>query len=340
VVSGKDGAVLHELGRELEGPGIVTSLAGGRDVDGDGRPDVVLFRTTADDPYADRSPETLGVVAIYSGSTGELLRVIASPQHTGSVGDEPQAWLAPGVPNGAVALVADRNGDGRAELALTLCLDEDADDYRKRSELDVIDVRSLATFTRHRLPPLVLGPPWLLREIDDLDGDGAPDLLLSVVEDFTVVLSGARDEEIRCHAYDDPYQYGEGSSLDVLGDVNDDCVPDYLVAANEDGLDCDVGFVVVASGADGKDLHRLDFGRQNTLRLDRNGREFFPGQTWACGPGADACAIADVDGDGKRDVAVHVPRLGQVRILSGATFEEIVRVDTDTLMKETDDAPR
>jgi hypothetical protein len=39
-------------------------------------------------------------------------------------------------------------------------------------------------------------------------------------------------------------------------------------------------------------------------------------------------------------VAVHVPRLGQVRILSGATFEEIVRVDTDTLMKETDDAPR
>jgi hypothetical protein len=39
-------------------------------------------------------------------------------------------------------------------------------------------------------------------------------------------------------------------------------------------------------------------------------------------------------------VAVHVPRLGQVRILSGATFEEIVRVDTRELLEEKADEPR
>jgi len=295
VFSGADGKILHEL---AGGAGFGYSMSGALDVDGDGGPDLAVYEG------AWHLLPSKGCVKVFNGRSGSLIHVL-SP-----------ASLGARSLTGAIGLVPDRDGDGRAELALTLggvrldAPDEDAKPARG-NVLEVVDPETSKSFLRYVLPEKGQGgQPWLIRSPGDLDGDGVAELLVSLVHDHVILISGARGEELQRHSWVEYYMNAEGTSLEVHPDADGDGVPDYLVGANEDGFDCDPGFVALYSGRNGSVLSRLQF--------DYDGEG-------SCGPGADACVLGDVDGDGVHDVAVHLPRLDEIRILSGADFAELVR---------------
>lgn len=47
----------------------------------------------------------------------------------------------------------------------------------------------------------------------------------------------------------------------------------------------------------------------------------------------ETCALGDTNGDGKPDVAVHLPAMEEVRILSGADYSTLVTVSLTPLLK-------
>lgn len=48
--------------------------------------------------------------------------------------------------------------------------------------------------------------------------------------------------------------------------------------------------------------------------------------------GIDTCALGDTNGDGKPDVAVHLPAMEEVRIFSGVDYQALVTVRTSRLL--------
>ena len=292
VFSGAGGAVLQEL----EGGFPV----GGGDFDGDGTPDLAL-------KLAGQS-----IALVYSGETWNLLRAF------GTAGAAPRKEWREGhlyqqLPGrrlrDPLAFVPDRDGDGRDELCI-VC-ERSSEDWD--AALVVVSSKSGERLLEASIPKGGSeNTPWVTRVLGDLDGDGVEEFLLSMVNDSVVVFSGATGAVVRKHDYAGGYLNGEGTSLDVVGDYNADGIADYLVAANEDGMDCDPGLAVVFSGASGTSLRLL---------------EFQYGEGGSCGPGVDACAIGDVDGDGLSEVAVHIPRLRQARVLSGASFDPLLTID-------------
>jgi hypothetical protein len=324
VFSCRSGALVHELGAPLlhgiggAGPDFSIGIAGGLDADGDGRPDLVIHGRSHDW----RTKQTRSVVGLYSGSDGRLLRVFGRAEDLQDLALDGvvQHRLDSGLLGAGIALLPDRDGDGGAELALTV-LDVELGDGMTGDSLDVIEPWTGCVLQRTLVPR---PGAWIVRDPGDVDRDGTSDVLLSVVDSYVLTFSGADGRELTRHSWVGGYRKAEGSSLDVAGDQDGDGVNDYLVGANEDSLDCDPGFVRMYSGIDGRVLNELVFDHGDDPRT-------------TCGVGADTCAVGDVDGDGRSDVVVHVPRLEQVRLLSGATFEEIWRVEAHAIF-EADDA--
>lgn len=97
VFSGADGTVLHTITGTHQFGFTGSAVAGAGDVDGDGRSDFLVAT-----PYADTNGTDSGEVAVYSGSTGALIRA-----HSGdTLGAHCGAALAGG---------HDVNGDGRGD---------------------------------------------------------------------------------------------------------------------------------------------------------------------------------------------------------------------------------
>lgn len=311
VFSGTDGHVIHELGLEAAARGFGDGLAGGGDADGDGVPDIAVFRRSSE-------PGVTSLALLYSGRSGALIRALGCH----AVARRPRlpealyAQVSGAALTGAIALVPDRTGDGRAELALSVGgvkLGEAEEHVEALIVLDTVDARILQASA---LPERQSGgTPWVIRALGDLDGDGTPELAVSLVHDYLVVYRGGSGEELRRHSFVGGYMNAEGTSLDVIGDVNGDGVADYLLGANEDSLDCDPGFAIVYSGRDGQ-----------LLRSFRS-----PYHDGNCGAGMDVCTLGDANGDGIDDVVVHMPRLKEARVLSGADFSVLMRLDTAKL---------
>jgi len=179
------------------------------------------------------------------------------------------------------------------------------------------------------------GLGWSLTRIDDLDGDGHPDLLAGALHRYADVLSGKDLHRIR--RIDSRNGYGIcdafASSLDVLGDVDYDCVPDWIVGANEDAMGFDEGYAWVVSGRTGRVLG------ETCLSSDE---------------GVDACGIGDVDLDGVPDIALAtetkfedqeswysayktgpVKQTRRIRVISGRTWETLWQVDARSLREST-----
>lgn len=156
--------------------------------------------------------------------------------------------------------------------------------------------------------------------VGDLNGDGAPDLLI-----------GARDEDTSAPQAGAAYLYsgadgsllfrhlgeatGDAFSVAVvgLGLVNGDSIPDYAVGArSHDSGGIDAGRVYIYSGA----THTLLSIRDGEATLDRFG--------WTL------AAAGDVDGDGRGDLLVGAPRhagRGRVYLYSGATLALLDQYD-------------
>ncbi len=150
-----------------------------------------------------------------------------------------------------------------------------------------------------------------LAGVGDLDGDGVPDFVIAHQDP-------AQPGEV--HAYSGATRLrlwtavGDGTgddfgwSLDALGDIDGDGVPDLVVGAPEFSMG-GAGAVHVLSGADGVTLEKL-VGPS-------------PGSRF----GVSVAGLGDVNGDGSADFAVGIPdgdsffsQTGLVVVVSGGTF--------------------
>jgi hypothetical protein len=98
VISGTDGGVVYSWNGSMAGGGFGWALAGGGDVDGDGRVEIVVGA-----PYASAAGQYSGQVHVFSGATGAELFVLNPLASSESFGT-------------SVACNGDVNGDGWADV--------------------------------------------------------------------------------------------------------------------------------------------------------------------------------------------------------------------------------
>jgi hypothetical protein len=313
VHSGRDGALVHELAGPDHEADFVLGIAGGHDVDGDDRSDIAVF-LGAERPQMNRiGTGHAGVVALHSGATGRLLRVLGASGNAAfaaHAGGSALVRVDAIALTGALAFCADRDGDGRAELVLGTRWSEWFG-WKERDGVTIVDALSGARKQRFRTDQRLELAPWHIKALADQNGDGVEELAVAVFGRDLSIVSGADGAELRQHERTGGYPRGEGSSLEAIGDLDADGVADYLWAGNEGGVVQDPGFVARFSGRTGAPLGFLDLDDEELAR--------------AICAGADACAIGDVNGDGLPELLVAIPQLDQLRVLSGKDGSELRR---------------
>jgi hypothetical protein len=269
------------------------------DVDGDGHADIAAgarFKLR-------QGTLQSGSATVWSGATGKPIRA-----WEGDLSDELFGhW---------VMLVPDLSGDGRPDVIITAPHAAVAGRMR-----GVVVARSPTTgeelWTRGESEGENLG--WDVALAGDHDGDGRPDLFVGAPSEHTgrVYLMSGKDGTV-LRTYEPRGEAGSfGWYVARLDDLDGDGHPDLAVgapfAANAGGAM--VGGVWVISSASGTELYHWE-------GTDRRG-----------GFGGVVAAIADLDGDGKGEVAVAVPGTedqtrtlpGALLIYSGGTGKEIRR---------------
>ena len=258
VFSGRDGKLLLEL---TDG-WIVVSID---DVDEDGTSDLLVG--DPDRPGHTKTP----VVTARSGRDGHVLYTVEPPGPSG-----PHCEFG-----SSFALLGDIDADGMRDYAVGSLGPCTSAEYRGWIGIYSGGGGTLLAEARG-VPDAGLG--WSLASIEDLDDDGHPDLLAGALHRYVDVLSGkdlhrlSRDRSRGGFAICDAF----GSSLDRLGDVDFDCVPDWIVGANEYASMFDEGYARVLSGRTGRELW-----------IGLQGEE-----------GVDVCGVDDVDADGVPDFAL------------------------------------
>lgn len=237
-----------QLLRSHSGPGIGFAVADLPDIDGDGRRDFVTG--------AQRS----GTVTAWS-----------------SAGATPRWTVAPGLSSfgWSVADAGDLDGDGVTDVIAG------GRNAPGGGTVRVLSGRDGAVLTSLVQPNGEFGFGAAVCGLDDLDGDGVPELLVGASASATALLySGASKSVLRTHAATAASEFGAGAAR--LDDLDGDGVGDYVIGAPSEGG----GRAFVYSGAAGQLLH--------SLSADAPGRfgEFF------------VAGAGDVDADGVEDVYV------------------------------------
>jgi hypothetical protein len=275
LVSGIDGAKLHTVFgtnfNDLFGYGV--SAAG--DVDLDGIPDYIIG--------APREFQVLGqpagYVRVFSGATGAQLAQYSGTQNNDNFGL-------------SVAGMTDLTGDGVPELAIG------APGFitggSKRGLIKLIDGATGATLQTHiGQTNSQLGS--YLRRMGDWDGDGLPELLsgacfgIAKIQDtfpgngYVQVLSSATGAELMKVSGESLTRFGR--SVDCIGDITGDGVPDILVGAPEtDQLGPGTGTAFVDSGARlplTADIHEASYVRAVMQNFTLDAGAAFAGDPYA-----------------------------------------------------------
>jgi len=273
--------------------GLGSSIDGGRDVNGDGRCDVVVGAWFHLSPA--RIP--IGRVYVISGATGQTLWIAEGQQPFEQLG-----WT--------VRLVPDYNGDGLADVAAAAKGYESITPYspsviRIYSGLDGSVIRT----TEPHHPGEFFGQDFDV--LEDTNGDGVPELLVGaprLVDEISgnsgavFVIDGATGRSV-AKMFGEQLGSGFGHSLGVLDDLDGDGWKDFAVGSPQffsDGL-------VLCGKVDAFS------GRSMKLLWARPGRQFegYFGHALA--------AAGDTNGDGFDDVVVGGYLQGYACIISGAT---------------------
>jgi hypothetical protein len=263
------------------------------DLSGDGLADVIIAA-----PHANLDGRWRGVVVARSPKTGEEIwkRVETDSESLG--------W--------DMSLAGDQDGDGRTDIFVGAPTEPIGRVYLLSGK----DGSVLRTYA-----PQAEGETfgWYVARLDDLDGDGRPDLAVGgpVAKNAdgaqvggAWVLSSASGKELHHWRGTDP-RGGFGGVVAALGDLDGDGKGEIAVAApaTEDQTWTLLGEVHIYSGATGKELRHWS-GKQ-------------PGEQF----GRMVVDAGDLDGDGVDDIAIGAPwhrlgtaaRVGRVELRSGRT---------------------
>ncbi|HGY89798.1 MAG TPA: hypothetical protein ENK43_01360 [Planctomycetes bacterium] len=278
VFSGATGALLHAFAGDDSGDNFGWSVAGGGDVDADGRADLIVGAYNDDD-----GGSNAGSARVFSGATGLPLFTVygdASNQHFG----------------GRVSLPGDMDGDGYGDFAVgSSVADVNGTDSGLVVLYSGIDGHVLATLLGDTGDAFGRD----LRGVGDVDRDGRADLAIGAKKDDPAPplpdAGTLRVLGIPELAPQEGFAYTGAHSGDYFGrtvngggDINADGVPDFVIGAEREGSG---GVARAYSGADGSVLF-----------------------TWAATGVDDAfgdsvAIIGDANGDGFDDVAVGAPGL-------------------------------
>jgi len=292
VYSGKDGSTLRALEGEGEDDRFGWKVHGAGDLDGDGRPDLLVGA-----PGKDEGPDARGKVYVYSGAEGRLLLTLegeADGDNFGSaVGGASKGehrLLVVGAMNAGPEkrgrVYVYRFAEGKADRAFTIEADETGVNLGR----------------------------MFVSVVGDVDADGVPDVYAS---DWENAALGRQTGRVYVHSGKDGRRLltltgekegdGFGIGTAIAGDANRDGHADLVVGAwqSSDGARA-AGKAALFSGKDGSVL------RTFTCTV--------PGETF----GFDAVGLGDVDGDGAGDFLftgawsnAAGARAGRVFVLAG-----------------------
>jgi hypothetical protein len=309
-------------------PGGIVSSVVVADVNGDGKLDMVVTNYLSDHgfcctsdvdvllgngdgtfqaavPYYDPSPVSVAIADVNGDGKPDLI----AANNGGSVGVllgngdgtfQPVVTYSSGGGQCDSVAVADVNGDGKLDLLVA--------NYGSPGSLGVLVGNGDGTFQ-----PVVTyssgGPGGYSVAVVDVNGDGKPDLVLANTNTVGVLLGNGDGTFQAAVTYNTGGSAGEFGTQVVPGDVNGDGKPDLLVA------------VPFSNG----------LGEAGVLLGNGDGT-FQPVVTYySGGGGANAITVADVDGDGKLDLAVANAYTNNVGVLLGngdGTFQPVVAYDS------------
>lgn len=282
VHSGADGSLIHHL----QGPGSISfgaALAGGADVDGDGRADFIVGGSQVD--LNSGAFQSDGVVRVYSGATGQVLHAYSGAQ---------QQQEALGA---SVALLGDLDGDGRSEFAFGIPNRQVGPPYFSVGEVEVRSGASGALLRTLRSTYYRFGVA--LQRMGDVNNDGLEDLCVtswfvqSLQSDGGChVFSGLDGSTLWQVTGDTPYTGPTfGYALANAGDHDGDGVADLLVGVpgTTTNYGRAVGSAELRSGVNGALLENW---------TGYSGWDYF---------GYALTGLGDVNGDGRPDLAIGAP---------------------------------
>lgn len=282
--------------------------AGGKDVNGDGVPDVIVGAANHPGPTGTSSPKP-GAVYVFSGATHGLLGIAYGANDGDRFG-----W--------SVDLIDDCNGDGCADILVGA---PGFDPAAGRADAGAFYlVSGLTRQVLHRLDGNLAGDQFgfCVANTRDIDGNGWQDFVVgSPYGDvngqvdcgqvhFFNVLPGGGNSSILLWGAGNAAGDHFGWKVAAVGDVNGDGFRDWAASSpGEDFPTADCGQIHVYFGPLGGGFATHVSGQTAGARL------------------GESFAFADVNGDGRNEVVVgapgHLGGRGRICVLAGAQLTEL-----------------
>ena len=311
VFSGADRSLIHTLNDPMsqEYAYFGNSVAGVRDVNGDGIPDLLVGASLQN--VGDKRDQ--GQAFVFSGATGQRLLTLNNPT--------PQAYALFGI---SVVGMGDVSGDGVPDI-LVGALEQDVGGRQDQGQAFVFSgATGQRLLTLNNPTPqayALFGYP--VAGVGDVSGDGVPDILVgvnsqtvggNVAQGQAFVFSGTTGQRLYTLNTPTPQEGAYfGDSVAGVGDVNSDGVPDLLVGAPGQGQ------AFVFSGADRSLIHTLNDPTSQDAAF-----------------GDSVAGVGDVNSDGVPDLLVGTFREnvggnhGQAFVFSGAEGKWLLTLNTPT----------